>query len=70
MLEDIQAYLSEHGLVAVPLELLAGISSMCVGEIAMGYKVDAQAVGEMIYEATGMTQPELHAAQEKSNESV
>ena len=39
--------------------VLADISSMCVGEIAMNYKLEAQAIGEMIYEATGMTQPEL-----------
>jgi hypothetical protein len=46
-------YLS--GLICV----LADISSMCVGEIAMGYKIDAGCIGQMIYEATGMTQPEL-----------
>ena len=39
--------------------VLADISGMCVGEIAMGYRLDAQSIGEMIYEATGMTQPEL-----------
>ena len=39
--------------------VLAEISSMCVGEITMGYKLDAHAIGEMIYNATGMTSPEL-----------
>jgi len=39
--------------------VLADISSMCVGEIAMGYRLDAQEIGKMIYVATGMTQPEL-----------
>jgi len=39
--------------------VLADISNMCIGELAMGYKLDAQAIGEMIYEATGMTTPEL-----------
>ncbi|MDF1830640.1 hypothetical protein [Cycloclasticus pugetii] len=39
---------------------LSDISSMCVGEIAMGYKLDANFIGELIYKATGMTQPELH----------
>ena len=41
------------------LDCLAEISSMCVGDIAMNYKLDAQCVGEMIYEATGLTHPEL-----------
>jgi len=40
--------------------VLSDISGMCVGEIAMGYRLDAQAIGEMIYKATGMTQPELN----------
>ena len=45
---------------SVLLCALADISSMCVGDIAMGYKLDASYIGELIYKATGMTQPELH----------
>ena len=41
------------------LDCLAEISSMCVGEVAMSHSLDAQCIGQMIYEATGMTQPEL-----------
>ena len=41
------------------LSVLSEISSMCVGELAIGYKLDAQTIGQMIYEATGLTQPEL-----------
>lgn len=41
------------------LECLAEISSMCVGEVAMNYKLDAAYIGNMIYEATGLTQTEL-----------
>jgi hypothetical protein len=39
--------------------LLADISGMCIAELAMNYKLDAQCIGQMIYEATGMTEPEL-----------
>ena len=41
------------------LDCLAEISSMCVGEVAMNHKLDAQCIGQMIYEATGLTQPQL-----------
>ena len=55
----------EHRKVNELLCVLADISGMCVGELAMGYKLDAQAIGEMIYKATGMTQPELHEVRSK-----
>jgi len=42
------------------IELLADISNMCIGDLAMGYRLDAQEVGQMIYEATGMTNTELN----------
>ena len=41
------------------LEALSDISQMCIGEICMNYRLDAQCIGETIYEATGMTSPEL-----------
>lgn len=41
------------------LELASEISQMCIGEIAMGYKLDAQYIGNRIYEVTGLTSPEL-----------
>lgn len=42
------------------LSALTDISNMCVGEIAMSYALDAQHIGELIYSATGMTNPELN----------
>lgn len=42
------------------LEALTDISNMCIGEISMGYKLDAQSIGESIYKATGLTNPELN----------
>ena len=48
--------------VQVLKEALAEISNMCVGDIAMSYKLDAQYIGELIYNATGMTNPELNEA--------
>lgn len=39
---------------------LTDISNMCIGEIAMGYSLDSQSIGEMIHKATGMTNPQLN----------
>jgi len=41
-------------------EAFTDISNMCIGEISMNYKLDAQCVGQIIYEATGLTNPELN----------
>lgn len=51
------------------LSVLADISNMCIGEIAMNYKLDPQLIGEMIHKATGMTNPELNKyVEQRSNE--
>lgn len=42
------------------LAALTDISNMCVGEQAMGFKLDSQAVGEVIYSATGLNNLELN----------
>lgn len=39
--------------------LLNEIQQQCVGEIAMGYKMDAAHIGQRIYEVTGLTAPKL-----------
>ncbi|CAL9959636.1 hypothetical protein VPHK24_0050 [Vibrio phage K24] len=41
------------------LTALCDIQGMCIGEITMSYKLDAESIGMMIYEATGLTHPEL-----------
>jgi hypothetical protein len=41
------------------LRALADIQSMCIGKIAMNCSLDAEAIGQLISEATGMTNPEL-----------
>ena len=46
-------------------EALTDISNMCVGEIAMGYKLDSQSIGQLIFEATGLTNPEMNALRKK-----
>ena len=43
------------------LSALCEISNMCIGDITMGYKLDANHIGELIYEATGKTNSELNA---------
>ena len=42
------------------IALLAKISDMCIGEIAMGCKLDANTIGQMIFEVTGKTSEELN----------
>ena len=42
------------------MQVLCDISNMCVGDVAMGYKLDAQTVGEMICNATGMNNEQLN----------
>ena len=39
--------------------VLDNISGMCIGEIAMGIKLDPEYIGNMIYKATGMNAEEL-----------
>lgn len=41
------------------LQELCEIQSQCVGEVVMGYKLDAYSVGCSISQVTGMTNPEL-----------
>ena len=41
------------------LELVSDISQQCIGEIAMGYKLSPESIGNDIYEVTRLTSPEL-----------
>lgn len=41
------------------IDVLSSISSACIGELAMGYRLDANSIGEMIFQSVGMTQPEM-----------
>ena len=41
------------------LSCLFDIQQMCIGEIAMNYKFDAEYIGRVISETTGMTVSEL-----------
>ena len=41
------------------LSCLFDIQQMCIGEIAMDYKLDAEYIGRMISDTTGMTVIEL-----------
>ena len=54
--ERLKSEQSERGKL---LAALSDISSMCVGEVAMGARLDAEYIGQLIYSATGLTQPEL-----------
>ena len=44
------------------LECLCDISDACIGQLNMNYSLDSEGIGQSIYEATGMTNPELNAA--------
>ncbi len=41
------------------LQCLFEIQSECIGELAMGYKLDAQSIGESITQTTKLAHPEL-----------
>ena len=41
------------------LSCLYDIQQMCIGEIAMNYKLDAEYIGRMVSETTGMNVREL-----------
>lgn len=41
------------------LDCLSDIQQACIGEIAMGYDLDAEYIGRKISEVTGKTAPEL-----------
>lgn len=41
------------------LSCLYDIQQMCIGEITMNYKLDAEHIGDMISETTGMNVREL-----------
>ena len=44
------------------LECLCDISDACIGQLTMSYSLDAEGIGNSIYEATGMTNPQLNAS--------
>lgn len=41
------------------LSLLCEIQSMCMGEVTMGYRLDAHYIGQIITSFTGLSCPEL-----------
>ena len=41
------------------MRALCDIQQMCIGDIAMGYKLEAETIGQLISAATGLTAPEL-----------
>ena len=49
----------DSAIIANLLTVLESISSMCVGEVAMGVGLDAGHIGNMIYMATDMSAEEL-----------
>jgi hypothetical protein len=42
------------------LQALVYIQDMCIYEISMGNRLDAVEIGQIISDATGMTNPQLH----------
>ena len=41
-------------------KVLATISGMCIGKLTMGYDLDADAIGKLIYKVTKLTTEDLH----------
>ena len=61
-LEDIQRIVELENKNAKMLECLCDISDACIGQLTMSYSLDAEGIGNSIYEVTGMTNAELNAA--------
>ncbi len=47
------------------LDCMYSIYNMCIGDLTMGCKIDANAVGEEIFCATGMTIEQMRTLMEK-----
>ena len=47
-------------------EALCSISNMCIGKLTMSYSLDAEAIGQLIFEATSKSNPELNSQGGKS----
>ena len=60
-LADLRRIVELESKNAKMLECLCDISDACIGQLTMSYSLDAQDIGQSIYEATGMTNPELNA---------
>lgn len=56
-IEDVPSYIERIKMLE---GVLCDIQGMCIGELAMGYNLDACQIGAMISEATGMTHPEIY----------
>mgnify|MGYP003660571581 CR=1 FL=1 len=61
-LEDIRHIVELENKNAKMLECLCDISDACIGKLTMSYSLDAEGIGQSIYEATGMTNPQLNAS--------
>lgn len=62
-----QSYLEQKRRVKLLEGVLSEISDMCIGDIAMGYQLDANYIGQLIFEATGKTNPELRRNLQETN---
>jgi hypothetical protein len=51
--------ISQQAEIKKLMSALSDISQMCIGQIAMNIPLDAECIGQVIYEATGLTSPEL-----------
>tara|TARA_R110002153_G_scaffold130436_1_gene279317 strand:- start:558 stop:917 length:360 start_codon:yes stop_codon:yes gene_type:complete len=61
-LKDIRRIVELENKNAKMLECLCDISDACIGQLTMSYSLDAEGIGNSIYKATGMTNPELNEA--------
>ena len=66
--EGDKLYAIPEGYQLVKTELLAEISSMCIGQISRRIPICAEYVGRRIHEETGLTEPELWKAAREQGE--
>jgi hypothetical protein len=43
------------------ISCMSDISNACIGQLSMSYSLDAEDIGQSIYAATGMTNPQMNA---------
>ena len=49
-------------------ELLSVVYNHCVGDVAMGYRIDAESLGQDIYSITGLNAEQVHQLRKQAEE--
>lgn len=50
------------------VELLSVVYNHCVGDVAMGYRIDAESLGQDIYSITGLNAEQVHQLRKQAED--